>query len=129
MRSTVEAGGAGPDNAWRSGPELRPFIRRLAHSARDDLLGQLAERMTHGALRWGVLRPGAGHRRGGQRHATGALPRKRERARLPATCGENPTPFAARRVTLPLVHALRAVLRILASCGLGQSGGAPKVRP
>jgi hypothetical protein len=90
-------------------PMLWPFIKRLPHSAHDDRPGQLAERMTHGTLRRGALRPGAGHRRGGQRLATGALPRKRERARLPATCGESPPrPSPPHRVTLPLVHALRA---------------------
>jgi hypothetical protein len=107
--SALDAGRASPDNARRSGPVLWPFIRRLALSAHDDRPGQLAERMTHGALRRGVLRLGAGHRRGGQRRATGALPRKRERARLPRHLRREPPHLSPpRRVTPQLVYARRA---------------------
>jgi hypothetical protein len=38
----VDAGGASPDNARRSGPALLAFIRRLARLARDDQPGQLS---------------------------------------------------------------------------------------
>src|SRR5580692_1490466 len=51
--SALDAGGADPDNARRSGPVSWPFAGRLAHLAGDDWSGQLAERMTHSALRRG----------------------------------------------------------------------------
>ena len=47
--SALDAGGADPDNARRSGPVSWPFAGRLAHLAGDDRSGQLAERMTHSA--------------------------------------------------------------------------------
>ena len=108
--------------------DLRPAPARLA---RDYRPGQLAERVTHGALRRGVLRPGAGHRRGGQRPATGALPRKREWARLtPPPAARVPAPFAARRITPPARSRFsctsRASSRVPAWAG---RPGAPQVRP
>jgi hypothetical protein len=49
-------------------PSLWPFARRSAHLARDDRPGQLAERVTYGALRRGAGCGGvSGHRCGGQR--------------------------------------------------------------
>ena len=44
MRSTVEAGGADPDNARRSGPVPVTFARRPAHLARCYGRDQLALR-------------------------------------------------------------------------------------
>jgi hypothetical protein len=129
--SALDAGGASPDNARRSGPALWPFIRRLAHLARDDRPGQLAEHMTHGALRRGVLRPGAGHRQLGQRPATGALPRKREQGQAaPHLRRESPTPFAAPSHHSPISFTLSVYVPcILASRDLGRSAwraeGAP----
>jgi len=95
---------------WRGQPgqcaAFRPGAVDLSsgdwHTWRDDRPGQLAERMTHGALRRGALRSGAGHRRGG----SGPRP-VRSRARgsgpgCPATCGESPQhPSPPRRVTPP----------------------------
>jgi hypothetical protein len=87
--------------------------------------------MTHGALRRGVLRPGTGHWRGGQRPATSALPRKREWARLPRHLRrESPPPFVAPPRHSPSSFTLSVhVPRILASRGPGRSawraGGAP----
>jgi hypothetical protein len=53
----------GPARTMRGAPALwlSPFIRRLAHLARDDRPGPLAERVTHGALRRGA---GCGRVRG-----------------------------------------------------------------
>jgi hypothetical protein len=65
-----------------------PLIRRLVHLARDDGPGQLAERVTHGALRRGLRCGGCGGI-----GAAGSGPRPvRHSARgrgpgCPATCG------------------------------------------
>jgi hypothetical protein len=83
MRSTVEAGGADPDNARRPGPVPvtfrlaigAPGARRPARPARG---AHDPRRVTAGR----VLRRGAGHRRDGQRPAT-MRARARKRARLP----------------------------------------------
>ena len=50
----AEAGGASPDNARRSAPAPVTFRPAIGHLARDDRPGQLAERITHSALRRGA---------------------------------------------------------------------------
>jgi hypothetical protein len=129
--SALDAGGASPDNARRSGPApvtfhpatgapgaLRPV--RLARGARDP------RRVTAGR----VLRPGAGHRRGGHRPATVRYRARRSGPGCPATCGESPQhPWplwhgAARSSTLS--GSARAFLARSARAG---RPGAPKVRP
>jgi hypothetical protein len=88
--SALDAGGADPDNARRSGPVSWPFAGRLAHLAGDDWSGQLAERMTHSALRRGSRHGGVRDIGASGSARDGALPRKRKRARLLPTCGESP---------------------------------------
>jgi hypothetical protein len=101
----------GPARTMRGvpAPALWSFIRRLTYPACSDRLRQLAERTIPRCVTARcLLRPGAGHRRGGQRPAT-----VRYRAR---GSGPGCPPPAARVPTTPgrhgtaprLVHALRA---------------------
>jgi hypothetical protein len=110
---------------------LSPFIRRLAHLARDDRPGQLAERVTHGALRRGA---GCGRVRGVG--AAGSGPRRcaiaqeevgqaapPPAARVPNTPGRLGAELPARSRSACLSRAS------FASLGLGRSawraGGVP----
>jgi len=110
MQSTVEAGGADPDNARRSGPVPvtfrlaigAPGARRPARPARG---AHDPRRVTAGR----VLRRGAGHRRDGQRPATVRYRARGSGPGCPATYGGCPQhPLPLQRGTAPLVHALRA---------------------
>jgi hypothetical protein len=120
----------GPTRTMRGVPTrcLRPFTRRPTHLARDDRPGQLAGRMTHGALRRGcVLRRGAGHRRVGQRPATMRYRARGSGPGCPATCGESPQhPWPLWRGT---ARSSRSSCLSCASFGLSQSAwraeGAP----
>jgi hypothetical protein len=131
--SALGAGGANPDNARRSGPvpvTLSPGDRRTWRATTGPASSRSAHdprRVTAGAYCGG----GAGHRCGGQRPATGALPRKREQGQAaPPPAARVPGTLRCPVASLPqLVHALLHVPRILASHGLGRSawraGGAP----
>jgi hypothetical protein len=87
MRSTVEAGGADPDNAWRSGP--LPVIFRPATGAHGATLTawSCSCRAASGPLRRGPVAAGGGACRARQpprRRATA----RRARAKLPPRNGE-----------------------------------------
>jgi hypothetical protein len=90
---------------------LGSFVRRSVHLARYVRPGQLAERMTHGALRRGVLRRDAWHRRGGQRPATMRSHARGSGPGCPATYGESPQhPLPLRRAALPRSFALSVLI-------------------
>jgi hypothetical protein len=130
--SALDAGGADPDNARRSGSVSCDFARRPAHLARDDRLGQFADARDSWCVTAGCeLRPGAGHRRGGQRPAP---VRYRARGSGPGCLGhlrrESPTSLAATARHYPARSRSPCPSRAsFASLGLGQSAwraeGAP----
>jgi hypothetical protein len=127
MRSTVEAGGTGPDNARRSGSVAVIFIRRSAHSgAERDGLVLLVWRGI-GGVTVGTAAAGNGEA------VRGSSSRRRASARgarrkLPPSNGETPgDPCRLSPVTRPLYSPrLLAPTRVV---GSGRRRGAPKVRP
>jgi hypothetical protein len=112
MRSTVEAGGASPDNARRSAPgayDIHPAAgaRGACRPARP------SSRSASPTVRYGgafaAVECGASLRRAAARD--GALWRKRKRARLPRHLRrESPASLAVRHGTAPLGHARRVRL-------------------
>ncbi len=129
MRSTVEAGGASPDNARRSGPracDLSPGDRRTSRATTSP-----ARAVMHGALRRGahcggvrgIGAAGSGPRRCAiALEEAGQAPRHLRR--------DSPSPFAARRDTPQLRQRFSVqVSRTTANTARACRPGAPKVRP
>ena len=99
MRSTVEAGGASPDNARRSGPVAVTSSRRSAHLARCCRPGRGAGGRGSG-IRRGPQAAGHRGRRARQPPRRRARVRRTRRSCRPATARPRVNPGRLRRVTL-----------------------------
>jgi hypothetical protein len=95
----------------------------MTYLARDDGPGQLAERVTRGALRRGACCGGCGASARRAAARDGALPRERKRARLPRHLRRvSPSPLAAMALLFRLFTPIVLVPRILRESRLGPFG-------
>jgi hypothetical protein len=128
MRSTVEAGGAGPDNARRSAPVAVTPSRLPAHLAR----GHRPARGTGGrgsGIRRGPQAAGHQGRRPRQPpRPQGLRPKDAATAAAPQRRDPRVNPGRQRRVTLA-AHPSQLLAPDLAVHGRGRQAGAPEVRP
>ncbi len=129
MRSTVDAGGADPDNARRSGPVPVTFARRSAHLARAWRPRPARGAQHRGRYGGDRLRPVPGQPCAAAAAPVG-LPPGRARAKLPPCNGEFPGDSGPPRSGHPgrSPHSL-GCSRLLAEPDPAARPGAPEVRP
>jgi hypothetical protein len=128
MGSTVEAGGASPDNARRSAPLALTSSRFPAHLREGDGLDVVLAGVAAG-YGGDRRRPVAGSAVRGSRRAVGLASEGRGGSCRPATALPGVNLGRLRRVTLAALSP-ELLAPVLAVHGLGAVGlGAPKVRP
>jgi hypothetical protein len=127
MRSTVDAGGADPDNARRSDPVAVTFRTAIGALGASVTAWSCSCGAASGPWRRGPAAAGAGAAVRGSSSRRRASAR-RARRKLPPRNGETPATLAAyhRSPGRPTLPRLLAPARV---AGSGRRRGAPKVRP